>query len=132
MTHVIELGQDRRALAPFNTPGEFFNAVKTATVGGRLDPRLITATAGSDEHAEYAGGFLVPESHAPIVLSAAADNDPAAGRTLPVPMTTPIVKVAARTDKDHSTSVTGGLVVFRHSETAELTPSRMQMESITL
>jgi HK97 family phage major capsid protein len=42
------------------------------------------------------------------------------------------VKINARVDKNHSTSVTGGTVVFRTSETNTVDPSRMQFEQITL
>lgn len=93
------------------------------------------AAAGSDEQGAYSdsyGGFLVPTQVLPGLLSVGAEDDPMAGRTTMVPMTAPIVKINARTDKKHTTSVAGGLTFTRTPETAAATSSRMQMEQITL
>jgi len=142
MTTHIELGADRRTLDPFRgfrTPGELLTAVKDAELNlSAVDERLRPlAVAGSDEHAAHSGptgGFLIPDSMAPFVLDvqSGGEEDPAMGRTLPVPMTTPVVHVGARTDKNHSSSVSGGLLVYRHMETTDITPSRMQFERIRL
>lgn len=138
----IELGADRRTLDPFRgfrTPGELLEAIREAELRpSAVDERLRPlAAAGSDEHGTYsgpAGGFLVPESMAPFVANVqdGGEEDPAAGRTLPVPMSTPVVHVAARVDKDHSNSVSGGLRVYRRPETVDLTSSRGEYERITL
>jgi len=98
-------------------------------------PDGIRADAGSDESGTYndpAGGFLVPGSQAPFVLSTPSEQDPSAGRTLQVPTVTPTVDVAARVDKNHTTSTSGGLVVYRNPETVTITPSRQAYERITL
>lgn len=134
----VQVSEDRRAADPnaFPTPAAFLAAVKTAGQGGPIDPALRKyAVAGSDEQGAYSdphGGFFVPTSLAPIVPGTGADDDPSLGRMLPVPMTTPRVFVNARTDKNHTTSVSGGLVVSRHLETEDLTPSRFQMDQILL
>ena len=134
----------RRSPAPwipfrgFRTPGELLEAVREAEIRpSAVDERLRPlAASGSDEHATYAGptgGFLVPDSMAPFVANVhGGEEDPAMGRTLPVPMSTPVVHVAARVDKDHSTSVSSGLFVYRRPETTDITRSRMQYERITL
>ncbi|HUW56579.1 MAG TPA: head maturation protease, ClpP-related [Planctomycetota bacterium] len=98
-------------------------------------PKDIRAAAGSDEQGTYSdtyGGFLVPTQTMPGMLSIRPEADPTAGRTRPVPMTSPIVKFNARTDKNHTTSVSGGLTFTRTPETATATPSRMAMEQVTL
>lgn len=98
-------------------------------------PRSLRAAAGSDEQGTYAdpyGGFAVQSSLASGVLSTGHDLDPTAGRTTAVPMTTPIVEFLARTDKDHTTSVSGGFTVSRKMETAAAAASRGQMEMVTL
>lgn len=98
-------------------------------------PRSLRAAVGSDEQGGYAdpyGGFAVPKSMGAGVLSVGTELDPTAGRTTAVPMTTPIVEFLARTDKDHTTSVSGGFTVSRRAETAAAAASRGEMEMVTL
>lgn len=95
----------------------------------------IRAAAGSDEQGTYAeqyGGFTVPETTLPGLLSVPFEGDPTIGRTQMVPMATPMVKIPARTDKNHSTSVAGGFTVTRRPETIDFTSSRMTTERIAL
>lgn len=133
----VENVRDLRAEDPnhgFRSSREFFHAVMQAGLGQRADDRL-RAAAGSDEQGEYSngfGGFLVPESVRPGMLSVGIDGDPTAGRTTLIPMETPTVKINARTDKNHTTSVTGGLRFYRRAETVEGTSSRMEMEQVIL
>lgn len=98
-------------------------------------PKGLNAAAGSDEQGGYDdryGGFAVPRSMAPGMLQLGAEADPTAGRTQQVPMDTPSLDILARTDKNHNTSVSGGLVVTRRPETESITSSRMEMEKVTL
>lgn len=98
-------------------------------------PGGLRAAAGSDEQGEYAdryGGFAVPTSVQPGLLQVGFEGDPTAGRTQPVPMSSPIVKLNARTDKDHTSSVTGGFTVTRKPETVAASASRAQMEQVEL
>lgn len=124
---------------------EFFRGVMQATIDGRTsDERLLflsakrvgyQATAGSDEHGTYSdpyGGFFVPSGFVPTLLQVPTEGDPTAGRTMFMPMESPSVSIPARTDKDHSTSVSGGLIVYRRSETQSVTATRMQVEQVTL
>jgi HK97 family phage major capsid protein len=141
-TTLVTLGADRRTLDPFcgfQTPGDLLTAVKDAAIRPHaVDERLRPlAAAGSDEQGTYsdpAGGFLVPDSIAPFVANVqdGGEEDPAIGRTLPVPMSTPVVHVSARVDKTHTTSVSGGLRVYRRPETVDITTSRGEYERITL
>lgn len=135
----IQVGQDRRALDPakgFRTHTEFLGAVMGAHTGRGVDERLRPlAAAGSDEmgaHNDPLGGFLLPEAWSPEMLAVEPEEDPAVGRTRPVTMDAPTLHINARVDKDHATSVSGGLIVTRHVETTPLADSRMVMEKIRL
>ena len=93
------------------------------------------ATAGSDEQGGYSkpyGGFVIPEAWSPNVLSIASETDPLAPYTTKVPMASPIVNIPARTDKTHSTSVSGGFRVYRRAEADSVAVSRMQLEEVKL
>lgn len=128
----------------FKSTHEFFRAVLSHSMSspGPIHPRAVKderlkflATAGSDEAGTYSdpyGGFLVPSGFLPSLLQLAAEGDPTAGRTQQIPMATPKVCIPARTDKTHTTSVTGGLVVYRRAETQTVTASRMEVEQVEL
>lgn len=105
------------------------------------DPRLRYlaksnfATAGSDEQGTYAdpiGGFLVPEAISFSVRETSMDMDPISSRVTNIPMEADTVKFPARVDKDHSSSVSGGLTVGRRAETDTVPSSRMTLEQIKL
>lgn len=101
----------------------------------RLAGLKFRATAGSDEHGGYAdpfGGYLIPPAFSPTMLRVEPEEDPTMGRTMMVPMERPILTFPARVDKNHTTSVSGGLRVYRRAETQDVTASRMEMEAITL
>ena len=129
----------------FKSPQEFFTSVMQATInGGTNDDRLkllsgrangFQAAAGSDEAGTYSdpyGGFLVPTGFLPNLLTRGSDADPTAGRTTAIPMASPRVDIPARTDTSHASSVSGGLITYRRSETQSVTATRMQLEQISL
>ena len=121
----------------FVTPREFMLCVMDAGMGRPMDTRLapIRATAGSDEQSTFAdpfGGFLVPSGFTPAPRLLTAEGDVLAARTTPIPMATPKVSFNARVDKDHSTSVSGGLRVYRRAEADTVTASRMTFEQVEL
>lgn len=131
----ISVGPPRRALDPdpWPTPGAFFDAVRRASIGGTIDPALRFAGApGANATEDPYGGFIVPGVHAPLLLGTGIEDDPAAGRTTPVPMTAATVTVAARVDNDHASSVSGGLVVTRIDDGADIPASRFKAEAIML
>ena len=103
--------------------------------GGGMSERLsYLAALGSDEHqtaSAPSGGFLVPEGLLPSVLGVDVQDDPMAAIT-EIPMRFPKVSLPARVDKNHATSVTGGILMTRHPETVPLTPQRAELEQITL
>ena len=95
----------------------------------------LMATVGSDEQREGSdpkGGFLVPEAFSPNLLQIAPEDDPIGGRTTTIPMAVPQVSVPVRVDKDHSSSVSGGLTVTRKPETAAATASTQTYEQVVL
>lgn len=137
----IQAGRDLAENDPkrgFKSHREFLGSVMDFARFGKLEARLkplFRATAGSDEQGSYSdphGGFLQPVAFSPDILSVAAEMDPTAGLTRNWPMTAPMVQVNARVDRDHSLSVSGGLRVYRHSETTAASSSRMELEKVTL
>src|SRR5690606_22941501 len=68
----------------------------------------------------------------PNLLSVAAESDPVASMTTKVPMTSASVEIQARTDKNHTASVSGGLRVYRRAEGDTSPFSRMEFEQVTL
>lgn len=120
----------------FKGPREFFKAVMDVGMHKAADPRLKPlATAGSDENRgdqANLGGFLIPESFSPNLLQVATESDPTVGRVMSVPMQTPILKIPARTDKNHTSSVSGGLTFSRRSETGQASGSKISVEQVEL
>jgi len=95
----------------------------------------IRAAVGSDEHSLSQlgyGGALAPSVQLPQFLTVQPEPDPTIGRVTPVPMLANQVKIPARTDKDHSTSVSGGITMSRVSELEDPGSVRMQTEKIIL
>lgn len=120
----------------FRNAREFSMAVLRHGQGERMDERLNPlATAGSDEAGGYAsgyGGFLIPEAFSPNLMQVAVEQDPTQGRTMALPMAGPVVSVNARVDKNHTTSVSGGLTFSRRAETDAGNPTRMAFEQVKL
>lgn len=138
-------------LLGFGTPAGFFRAVMQASLSGE-EPEGLAAlrsvgpdgtllyqmpsfakayAAGGDEHStvnDPFGGASVLGGSFVGGLKTVQFLDPMAGRTQNLPMDNPTVKVLARVDKNHSTSVSGGLRVYRRMETQTVEASRMQME----
>lgn len=108
----------------------------------RLSANLIRKQAvmagkavGSDEQIgthDAFGGFLVPVAFTPDVLRIEPEADPMAGRVTGIPMASPEVKQPARVDKNHTTSVSGGLTVARKDQSEPGTTSRMEFEQVVL
>lgn len=135
----IQMGLDRSQIDPkrgFASHTEQLVAIMETGRTGRVDPRLVPlATAGSDEaggHTDPHGGFLLAPAFAPQILSVPAEVDPTAGRVTPIPMTNSRVVFNARVDKNHTTSVSGGLTVSRTPETKAATASRTEFEQVEL
>jgi HK97 family phage major capsid protein len=125
----------------FKDHREFLTCVMHVGRGGRPDDRLRplfvgkSATAGSDEAGGYSdpyGGVLVPHAFSPDLMTGTAEADPIGAYTTKIPMETPTISFPARVDKNHSSSVSGGLRVYRRAETQAVTASRMELEEVEL
>lgn len=120
----------------FKDHKDFLKAIVRVPHSGE-DSRLrqFRATQGSDEQQsglDPYGGYLVPIGIAPGVLKVMPEDDPVAGLVRSVPMTAPTVGFNARVDKDHTSSVSGGLTVARIPETVDASASRMKFEQVRL
>lgn len=125
--------------AGFKSPRAYIEAVMKAGQTGYVPEALrglqIRATAGTDEQSTFAdpyGGFLVPEAFSPNLLSTMPADDPIGSMTRKIPMTAPVVKIPARVDKTHTSSVTGGLQVYRRAEADTVSATRMEFEQVRL
>ncbi len=99
-------------------------------------PRSLRAAAGSDEHGEYSGAYGTFLGDRQSIKSDAIfdhnEGDPTAGRTLPIRMEEPSLRILARTDLNHTTTLSGGLTVTRHPETVDISTSRGGIEAVDL
>lgn len=129
----------------FRDHRDFLKAVMVAGRFGKVDNRLKklasisqhapNATQGSDEQGTYSdpvGNYLVPSGVMPGLLKITPESDPLQPFITHIPMSAPTVSFNARVDKDHTTSVSGGLTVTRRPETVDGTSSRMTFEQVTL
>lgn len=142
-THVgrVKEGFEDDPKRGFASHREYLGAVMAAGIHGHTDdPRLKSlsvknAAAGGDEHGGHSdshGGYLQPRGFSPDILAIMAETDPTIGRTRQIPMDTTAVDIPARVDKNHSTSVSGGLRVYRRAETQSVSDSRAQVELVEL
>jgi len=147
----VQVGRNRAEQDPsrgFRNHVEFFQAVMGAaraiSTGRRMDERLVSlrapevnplATAGSDEQSTFndeLGGFTVPETFSPNLMSLRPEDDVMGQYVTDVPMQTPTVKIPYRVDKDHTSSVSGGLRVYRRAESQTVTASKMSVRRLVL
>lgn len=127
----------------FKNSAEFFNAVIVAGMNeNRPDKmpenlRALFNAVGSDEARSASnpdGGFLIPPEFMPGVMQTNGldlQNDTGL-LTRKVPMSSPVVEINARVDKDHSSSVSGGFRVYRRSEAAAVAASKGSFEQVKL
>jgi HK97 family phage major capsid protein len=128
----------------FESLTAFFGSVRRyfTTAGRSYDERLKPlavghdgplAAAGSDEQGVYSdphGGFLAPEALLGPVRRVPPGADPMSATT-PLIMPAARVKIPARVDRNHSSSVTGGIVISRTQETVDAVASRGELEQVT-
>lgn len=120
----------------FATPRHLLTAIIDATKTGKVPDNLRSLAIGSDEHStadNVSAGFLIPGPLLqPGLLTIGSEADPTLGRTEDITMEAAKISFVAAVDKDHSTSVTGGLTVSRVDETGTVASSRLQTELINL
>lgn len=122
---------------------EFFNAVIEAGKNGNRPDKMpenlkgLFNAVGSDEARKASnpdGGFLVP----PAFLAGLLTTDPnslqtdTGAFTRQIPMTSDVVYLNARVDKNHANSVTGGFRVYRREEAATVEASKATFEQVKL
>jgi HK97 family phage major capsid protein len=103
----------------------------------KADDRIkaVINAVGSDEYSRgnwQSAGILIPETMIDRILSITPEADFITPRCTRIPMGTSSVKIPARVDKDHSTSVTGGTRVFRTKETATVEKTKDKFEMVAM
>jgi HK97 family phage major capsid protein len=114
---------------------DVMKAGQTGRESAQLQYLRVRGAAGSDEQSTFSdpyGGYLIPIAFLPGLLRIEPEMDPTMGRVTQVPMQASTVEIAARVDKNHSTSVSGGLRVYRRAEADTVASSRMEFERISL
>lgn len=134
----VRVGKTRSQDDPmcgFESPADFFlevmNAGKNRVVSDRLKPLMAQ---GSDEQSggsDPYGGFLLPREMSPNLLTLQGEGDWLAKYVTRIPTTAASIDLPARVDKNHSTSVTGGVIASRTPETQNGTATRSEVEQIT-
>lgn len=120
----------------FKTDNEFLRECMNATRNPeKADKRIISVinAVGSDEYSRgnwQSAGILIPETMIDRILSMTPEEDFITPRCTRIPMQTSSVKIPARVDKDHSTSVTGGTRVYRTKETATVDRTKDKFEMV--
>jgi len=137
----IEVGKssiERDPNAGFKNSHEFFSAVleqgksrSTQVQDERLQFLAIDGD-GQNSNNNPDGRFLVPESMQPGILTTSLDGDYIGSMTRKIPMGSPVVKLNYRVDKDHSSSVSGGLRVYRRAQEGLITKSQMKFAQLKL
>lgn len=135
----VEVGEPRWMADPakgFKDPTDFFTSVMQASITNKAPENLQYLNAvGSDEHStsnDQYGGYTIPEAFRTDLLAMTPEADPISPLVTDIPMSVPTIHLPALVDKNHSTSVTGGLRVYRNAEMDDVPSSRFQMERITL
>lgn len=122
----------------FKTDNEFLRECMNATRNpDKADKRIIAVinAVGSDEYSRgnwQSAGILIPETFIDRMLSMTPEEDFITPRCTRIPMQTSSVKIPARVDKDHRTSVTGGTRVYRTKETATVDRTKDKYEMVAM
>lgn len=127
----------------FKNHVEFFNAVIIAGMNGMRPDKMpenlkaLFNTVGSDEHRQSSnpdGGFTIPPAFMPGVMTTDSKETQidTGAMTRKVPMAADVVYINARVDKNHTSSVSGGFVVYRRAETETVTATKAVFEQVKL
>ena len=122
----------------FKTDNEFLRECMNATRDPqKADDRIkaVINAVGSDEYSRgnwQSAGILIPETMIDRMLSMTPEADFITPRCTRIPMGASTVKIPARVDKNHSTSVTGGTRVYRTKETATVQKTKDTFEMVSL
>lgn len=112
----------------------------SAQAGGGASKKLracnVVKTQGSDEYAtveEAIGGFLIPPAFDPRLLEKGVEASLARGKgTFDIPVSGQMVTVNALTDANRTSTLYGGIQVYRTKERATMTASKGTFEQIEI
>jgi len=111
--------------------GEFATAVRNASVGGTVDPRLINApTTYGSEAVGADGGFAVPPDWRNTITNLVMGESSMLSMCDAIP--TASNSVTAPVDEDAAWSSSGGIRVYMRAEAAEMTGSKPALKEITV
>jgi HK97 family phage major capsid protein len=127
----------------FKNHVEFFNAVIVAGMNGMRPDKMpenlksLFNAVGSDEarlSSNPAGGFIVPPAFMPGLMTTDSKETQidTGALTRPIPMSSPVLYINARVDKNHASSVSGGFQVYRRAETETVTASKAAFEQVKM
>lgn len=122
----------------FKTDTEFLRECMNATRNpDKADDRIkaVVNAVGADEYSRgnwQSAGILIPETMIDRILSLTPEADFITPRCTRIPMGAGTVKIPARVDKNHATSVTGGTRVYRTKETATVSKTKDTFEMISM
>lgn len=122
----------------FKTDNEFLRECMNATRNpDKADDRIkaVINAVGSDEYSRgnwQSAGILIPDTMIDRILSMTPEADFITPRCTRIPMGAGTVKIPARVDKNHSTSVTGGTRVYRTKETNTVAKTKDTFEMVSL
>lgn len=121
---------------PFNTAGDFFQAVMAAgTPGGRIDDRLYAAATGLGETVSSDGGFLIQPSLSSEILSTAFETGKLAKlcRRIPITGNSNGIKMPGLDETSRAAgSRQGGVLSYWLDEAADKTASKPKFRLIEL
>jgi len=122
----------------FRSDNEFLReAMNAVRDPNKADDRIkaVINAVGSDEYSRgdwRSAGILIPEVMIDRILSMTPEADFITPRCTRIPMGMSAVKIPARVDKNHATSVTGGTRVYRTKETATVNKTKDTFEMVSM
>ena len=134
--HVAE-GFEADPAKGYASHADFLTDVKQLAVTRQPSDRMKhLAAAGSDGQNTYneaKGGILIPEAFVMGMKSSEGfEADATAALTTKIPMAVRCVKLPYVVDKDHSSSVSGGLRVYRRAESDSVPSSTLNLGKMKL
>lgn len=116
----------------FSNFGEQLVAIRnSADPSQGIDRRLIRAT-GSSEGVPSDGGFLVQQDFSTELINRVKETSPVISRVRRIPVSGNGLKINAVAETSRSTSIWGGIVVYRKGEAAEKTASKPEFRQMEL
>lgn len=140
----IEMGKSEEekliSTGGFKSFGHFaYNVFKVGKDGRGVSPELARyceavhkAPSGMGEAVDADGGYLTPTEHAALMLEKSMEASIVRPRATVVPMASSSVDFPAVKDDDRSSSIFGGITIYRKAEGAQLTGVKPALRKIGL